>query len=228
MKAQSVKLILHFGVAFDPADATAAARQFLAAMPPVDGTPSEPRFEDDAERIARPRTEDFESGLRGIGLTNRAVGDGRWGGTLSFLHEPGLGSLFLFSSGFWPDVRTVWTYMREVAAVTVVALRPLAATLGGLGPNGNPPASLRRLHVPRVFAPWTYVSLLGLPPEIAHGLRSLPDCTLRDLAEGVAIEAVGDAYASPTRRFVQSLNALPVTPPVTYRHLPFPTPDDPA
>jgi hypothetical protein len=79
-----------------------------------------------------------------------------------------------------------------------------------------------------VFAPWTYVSLLGLPAELAEGLRSLPDCTVRELSDGVVIEAVSDIHAPPSRRFVDALGAVPVTPPVTYRHVAFPTPDDPA
>ena len=227
MKAQWIALMLHFG-ALHSAEATAAARKFLAAMPPVDGTPSEPWFESDAVRIARPRTDDFESGLLGISLKNRALAGGNWGGTLRFLNRPPFGSAFLFSTGFAPDVKTVWRYMREVAISTVAALHPVTATLGGLGPTGNPAASLREIHVPRVFAPWTYVLLEGLSPELALGLRSLPDCTMQDLADGIAIEAVGDIYSPPTRRFVQALGELPVTPRVTYQHLSFPTPDDPA
>jgi hypothetical protein len=223
-----VALLLHFGSSSDPAGATAAARKFLAAMPKVDEVRSEPLLESDAEQIMKPRAGDFESGLRGITLTNRAVGDGHWDGTLRFLHRPGIGSSLFFSSGFWPDAKTVWGYMRETAAGTVASLRPLAATLGGLDPTGNPAASLRPIHLPRVFAPWTYVSLPGLPSELTQELRSLPDCTLRDLADGIAIEAVNDIHSPPTRRFVQALNALPVAPTVKYRHLTFPTPDDPA
>ena len=228
MKAQMIALILHFGEALPPADATAAARTFLAAMPAVDGTPAEPWLGSDAERMARPHTDDFESGLRGIGLKNRGVAGGNWGGTLRFLDRSPAGSALMFSTGFAPDVTTVWRYMREVAIGAVEALHPLAATLGGLGPAENSAPSLRDVHVPRVWAPWTYVSLVGLPPPLAQGLRSLPDCTVRELADGVAIEVVTDIYAPPTPRFARALGALPVSPPVTYRHVTFPTPDDPA
>ena len=95
MKAQSLSLILHFSASFDPADATATARRFVAAMPPVDGVASEPWLDADAERLQRPRAEDFESGLRGLLLRNRAVGGEGWGGALDFLHRAGLGVIFL-------------------------------------------------------------------------------------------------------------------------------------
>ena len=88
--------------------------------------------------------------------------------------------------------------------------------------SDNPAAVLRDAHVPRTFAPWTYVSLEGLGGDVVAELRGLPDCTIREVANGIVIEAVEDIHSPPTQRFVDAVAELPVEPRATYKHLTFP------
>lgn len=222
MNAKYLSLILHFSAPFPPGGATEAARRFVTAMPAANGVRTEPASAVDADRLTHSVAEDFESALVDITVQNSGVAPS-WIATVSYLALPDAGATLELACGFWPDVKTVWPYLVAVANATTEALRPVAATLGGLTRTANPAATLKEVPVPRVFAPWTYVALDRLPPALASAMRVLPDAAIRDHADGVIIEAVPDPYAKPTPRFVHALEALPLSPPATWRQVRFPT-----
>jgi hypothetical protein len=222
VNAKFLSLILHFPTPFPAGGATEAARRLVAAMPAANGLRAEPESAMDADLLARPIAEDFESNLIDIALQNAGVAPS-WSITVSYLPLPGAGATLQLACGFWPDVRTVWPYLVVVANATTEALRPSAATLGGLDRTANRAATLKEVPVPRVFAPWTYVALDRLPPALAIAIRALPDAAIRHHADGVIIEAVRDPYGKPTPRFVHALEALAITPPASWRQVRFPT-----
>lgn len=225
MTAKSLTLRLVLPPDFDRASALDAARTFLSMMPQRDGQAAGPLFEPDETRLRAERDDKFEAGSTAIALSNSAVlPEQGWYGTLYFLaSEDGSQMLFtsmLGGSGF-PQI---WSYMLEVARASVDAFDLRLATLGGISASASPLAVLREVHVPRVFAPWNFVSLRGLSPELVAALRGLPDCSIEQRREGLIIVPVADAHAPPSESFVAALEQLPITPKATYRHLTFPRP----
>ncbi|MCP5060089.1 MAG: hypothetical protein GY937_25585 [bacterium] len=227
MKAKTVAIVLVLSRDEQPSGATGLARRFVSAMPSDDGQVAVPWLDVDVETLGGERNVDFEQSMTAISIRHPpgVLGDVLWVSTLTFLDGGDAGSSLVLSSILGgPAFTRIWSYLVRTADAVTRALKPRCATLGGLLTSDNPAAVLRDEHVPRTFAPWTYVSLEGLGDDVVAGLRGLPDCTIREAANGVVIEAVEDVHSPPTQRFVDALAALPVVPRVTYKDLTFPVP----
>lgn len=194
-------------------------------MPKVDGMDATPWLDEDIKILYSDRNKEFEQSKIAISIRHppTVLGDVLWVTTLAFLDAGEAGcSLVLSSMLGGPAFNRIWDYMARTANAAISALKPRCATLGGLLTSDNRTTVLKDVHVPRTFAPWTYLSLEGLEDQVVNGLKGLPDCRIREAVNGIVIEAVDNVHSHPTQRFINAVAALPIEPRATYKHLTFP------